>query len=396
MSVIGVTRRGLAAAAVLFLAVVLLAAGAKAATFAPAPGALNAAFRAAQPGDVVHLVPGDYTGSFYGPAYDKAAPGVTVEAEPGANLRGLAFQLVGGYHFKGGAFAATAAGQALSLLKAHDVTIDGCAIADQRGAAPDAVRKLGSVGVRIVDSHDIAVTRCDIGWLGFGISHTGSTGLAFTDNTIHDISNDGIRGNSSHVLIARNLFTDFYAATAADGTKVHNDPIQFWTSNTTGPIVGVAVFDNQELRGAGDPASELQLGDESDRSQGSSWQAIRYGYLHPVVAGNLFAMGGNFGIEGAVDAEVRSNIFISAADDTHVLPDGSTAGLAPRVVLSHSIRGTIADNIGPMPSQWANPIEKPTVSGETVDPGLKVQTTADREMVARVWTAGLLAGRQAP
>lgn len=393
----GIVRRlkdiaGALSVACAIVALVLFGAlGAEAATLTPAPGGLAPTFKLARDGDVVQLGCGHYSASLYGPTYDHTGAGVTVQSQACTSFDGFVIQKAGGYHFTGSGLFLLAPGQsqAMGLSGAHDVTIDGARFAQQPGATPDQVRLLFGVGVRIDSSSGISVRNADFGWIGYGLAHTASSGLTITDNTVHDISNDGIRGGcSSHVLIARNAFTAFYAATAADGTRVHFDPVQFWTSNCTAASDDIQILDNQELRGPGDPGSLLQMGDEADRPQGRSWTEIRFGYTHLLVAGNLLGMGGNFTIEGAIDAVIRDNAIASSMTDAHLMSDGSASAITSKITLTHSLRGQVFDNVAATAPVFYLPIEPGVASDNIVNPLMRAQAEADREYIGEIWLAG--------
>ena len=121
------------------------------------------------------------------------------------------------------------------------------------------------------ESSEISITNSEIHNIGTGINHSNSDHINFSNNTIHDIGVDGIRGGgSSFVTVSGNSFTSFHPR-GAD----HPDAIQFWTSNVTGLTHDVTITNNTFIRGDGAPVQGIFVKDENSQ-----------GYKNITITGN--------------------------------------------------------------------------------------------------------------
>lgn len=117
----------------------------------------------------------------------------------------------------------------------------------------------GSNAAMVRNSSNVSITNSDIHDLGTGINHLNSDHLNFSNNTIHNLESDGIRGGgSSYVTVSGNHFTDFFP-TAAD----HPDAIQFWTTGTTTTTHDLTITNNVYVRGAGTQIQGIFVGNEN-------------------------------------------------------------------------------------------------------------------------------------
>jgi len=135
-------------------------------------------------------------------------------------------------------------------------------------------------GFLIRNSSDVSIADSEMHQLGAGVAHLDSDHLTVTNNYIHDVRMDGMRGGgSSWVLVDSNRFANFFPATAKD----HGDAIQFWTTNTTTSAHDIVITNNVMIRGAGAGAQGIYLNDEVGNVP----------YRDVVISGNLM-IGGHF------------------------------------------------------------------------------------------------------
>lgn len=219
-------------------------------------------------------------------------------------------------------------GVAANLTGSSNITFDGVSMHSAAGNVMDGN------GVFIRGGSDITVKNSDIGYLEGGISHLNSERLNFSNNTIHNISNDGIRGGgSSYVTIDGNKFTNFFSA-----QYDHNDAIQFWTANTDAPVHDLTITNNTFVRGAGNAVQGIfmQAGSAEmawdkvtitgNALSGAAYHGITLDYVkNSVISDNL--------VQGYKDMqswiEVRSsvNTTITDNDATSFILDHSGVGL---------------------------------------------------------------------
>jgi hypothetical protein len=113
--------------------------------------------------------------------------------------------------------------------------------------------------IMVRNSTNVAVTNSDIHDLVTGINHLDSSQLNFSNNNLHNIQADGIRGGgSSNVTISGNHFTDFFPKTGD-----HPDAIQFWTTNTSTASHDLTITNNVFVRGAGQAIQGIFVGNEN-------------------------------------------------------------------------------------------------------------------------------------
>jgi hypothetical protein len=148
---------------------------------------------------------------------------------------------------------------------------------------------------------NVKVTNTDIHGYENGISHLKSDHLNFSNNTIHNIAVDGIRGGgSSYVTIDSNYFTDFHQIQYA-----HNDAIQFWTTNTTTTSHDLVITNNTFVRGSGDVLQGIFMNNENGIA-----------YENVTISGNAMIGGAYHGImvEKAVNLTVEDNLIVGYKD----------------------------------------------------------------------------------
>jgi nitrous oxidase accessory protein NosD len=129
------------------------------------------------------------------------------------------------------------------MLTCTDMTVTGCLA---RGSAAVAFAA-DAHAMFARDSERITITDNEIKWTEFGIGHLDCDTLTITDNDIHDIQCDGVRGGgSNNVTVDANRIYNFFPLTGD-----HADGIQFWTTNVARVTTNITVTNNLIYRGAG-------------------------------------------------------------------------------------------------------------------------------------------------
>lgn len=157
-------------------------------------------------------------------------------------------------------------------------------------------------GFLIRTSSNVTVTNSEFQQLTHAIAQLDNNGLTISNNRIHDIQIDGVRGGgSSNVTVSGNTFWNFYAK---DGD--HSDAIQFWTTNTTVSAHDLVITDNLYYRGEGTAAQGVFMRDEVG---GLPFQRV-------TITGNTI-IGGMFNgiyIWGGADVTVKDNVIAGYTD----------------------------------------------------------------------------------
>lgn len=219
--------------------------------------------KASAPGDTINLAGGNY-GVLNLYNMSKAAPGVIVQPEPGASvvMAGINLNITDGFTFRAGpgsfevtpdprtSWAVTFSGAATHF--------DGLKIHGDCSNYIDA----GNNGVIMRNATGGSITNNEVYCLATGINHqnplnNGDT-IVISGNHLHQIRSDGIRGQSSKVLISHNTGTDFHYA-GAD----HPDWIQFWTTGLSAPLHDITIEFNDWRKGPGLPAQCIFVGNEN-------------------------------------------------------------------------------------------------------------------------------------
>ena len=215
--------------------------------------ALWAAIKAAEGGDRIVLAPGEYSAL----RLDGARPSgeVTItSADPSkpASIAGMVITSSSGLTFThikvqvnpANGFAVQLG--STSRIKFDDAEFSGTAVG------------VGNA-VMVRNSTNVVVNNSRVHHLQTGLNHLNSSQVAFTNNKLHDLQSDGIRGGgSSDVRITGNHFTNFYPKPGD-----HPDAIQFWTANTSTVARNLVVADNVFVRGEGGAIQGIFVGNES-------------------------------------------------------------------------------------------------------------------------------------
>jgi nitrous oxidase accessory protein NosD len=192
----------------------------------------------ASAGQTIQLAAGDY-GALTIANRKFAAPGLTIEPQPGAKANFSAMVFVGseGVTVKDVELTVDAVNYGVAASGSSNIVLSGLKIHGD----PDA----GKSAMMLRNVHDITVQDCDIRSIGFGINFLDSDRLHILRNSFTDLQVDAIRGESSHVEVIGNHATSFHPKTGD-----HPDFIQFW-GNKAGPSTGTVVKDNVYVRGSG-------------------------------------------------------------------------------------------------------------------------------------------------
>jgi nitrous oxidase accessory protein NosD len=261
---------------------------------------LVSAVKAAQGGDTIQLAAGTYNVSLENAHF---ATDVTItSADPNqfAVLNNLHVKAVNGLNFQGLDFTVTGveSNNAVTVEKSQDVHFDNVHV---HGSLDNDPGNDGG-GILLRGSSDVSVTHGTFEQLLWGVAHLDSTTVNISDNQLHDLRMDGIRGGgSSYVTISGNHFTNFHPA-AGD----HSDAIQFWTNGTISAAHDILVENNVFERGAGEVAQGVFMRDEGKLKP----------YEHVVIRGNLISGGMYNGIVvfGAHDVTIDGNVVQGFSD----------------------------------------------------------------------------------
>lgn len=158
-------------------------------------------------------------------------------------------------------------------------------------------------GIALRNSANVSITNSEFHDLAGGISHRNIQGLTISKNDFHDIRVDGVTGSASNdVLITKNVFQDFFPKPSD-----HRDAIQFYTTNTTESQKNITITDNVFIRGDGQVAQGIFLGNE-----------LGIAYQNVTITGNAI-MGAAYNgiyVSMANGATVSNNLVVGYKDMT--------------------------------------------------------------------------------
>jgi hypothetical protein len=261
---------------------------------------LLSALWSAHPGDTIELAPGVYnplrvdnlqingtvTITSADPSHPAVLNGVTLYSDSG-----LAFDHLN-VAVNGDVYGVVVNGS--SNLSFSSLAIHGTSAVDQ------------GAGMTISNSSAISVTGSDLSHLGSGIGHSNDAGVTISNNTFHDLENDGVYGaGSTNVVISGNHFQDFHPQ-AAD----HPDAIQLW-----GNASGVTITNNVIERGDGAVLQGIFIEDSSNLViTGNAMVGTMFNGIS-LISANQALIEDNF-VEGFSDMESR--IITRASTDVTV------------------------------------------------------------------------------
>jgi len=218
------------------------------------PDTISAATKAALPGDVLVMAPGDYPALAFKATWAKAAPGCTLRGGPDVRLDNFEGTEAHGWRFEG--FGVRVLNRNSCLMN-----FNGCqriVVIDVLFAGED--RTVGT-GLKLTSCEDVTVGDCEFFSTKDGIAHVRCRNLEIHANHLHHLGQDAIKGgeNVHDLRIVGNSIHDLSEANA----DIHPDAIQVWTSHSEGPCTDIVVIDNTYVRGEdGTPAQGIFITDE--------------------------------------------------------------------------------------------------------------------------------------
>ena len=262
---------------------------------------LAVAIKAAKAGDTILLLPGTYSSlSLRNVDFTSDVTIRSADISHRAVLSGFTLDGVSGLRFEQLELRVDLGtdSKPYEIRSSQDITLDQVWMHGSMDGDPQNDRG----GLAIQNASGVTVKNSEFEQLLTGIGHLNSNNLVLTDNSIHDIQLDGIRGGgSSNVLIARNTFSDFHPVTGD-----HPDAIQFWTTNTTAAAHDISVIDNSFIRGDGRPAQGVFIRDETGHLP----------FQNVTISGNLIVGGMYNGVfvDGAANVKITGNIVTGFTD----------------------------------------------------------------------------------
>lgn len=219
--------------------------------------ALKTAIANSAEGDVVEVAGNFPNLAVNGPRFTKPGVGITIRPAAGAehSFAAMLFQSLDGIHLRELRIKGTG-----SLAAVRNASVIGCRI----GADPvpnEAVRKLQSKAMDILQCENVQVVGNEIAYVGSGISMRKNKRLRLALNDTHHFRADAYRGYSSNLTIARNIVSDLFRM----GDE-HVDAIQLWTTGILATDIAphdVLIEGNWLERGGGDPSQSIFLANEA-------------------------------------------------------------------------------------------------------------------------------------
>ena len=218
---------------------------------------LMSALKTAHGGDTILLAPGNYGTVFVYNYHPTGTINITsANAANPAVISALNINQSSGLHFSHLTFATSLYNAPTSTFAATPFVAYGSS-----NLSFDHISVHGTMdnnpqddvnGMRLQGCSNVSITNSEFQQLYNAITDLSNTNVVISNNSFHDIRNDGIdNGGTSNVTISGNSFTNFYPVGAVGTTGDHADAIQFWTANTTADAQNIAITNNTVVRGAG-------------------------------------------------------------------------------------------------------------------------------------------------
>ncbi len=217
---------------------------------------LTSALSKAQNGDVIQLASGNYSNVML--SNIKINGNVTItSADPlhQAVLSDLIVKGSSGITLKNLDLSNPVAGKdfAFQVLGSSNIVLDHLKV-----HGPNNIGSGNEVSLMMVRSSSNVTVKDSEFFNGFsGLSMLNNNGLTVTNNYVHDMRLDGVRGGgNSNLTVTQNTFTNFHPAPLD-----HPDAIQLWTNNTSTSATNINITDNLIVRGNGAPIQGIFIRD---------------------------------------------------------------------------------------------------------------------------------------
>ncbi|MCJ2180045.1 right-handed parallel beta-helix repeat-containing protein [Novosphingobium album (ex Hu et al. 2023)] len=194
---------------------------------------------------------------------------------------------------------ATSAGYSLLTFQSSDIHFDNITVTGPTGDAGYDV-----TAFMIRESSGVSVTNSEFSHLRHGVSILNNTGLTISDNYLHDIRTDGVRGGgNSDTVISNNYFTDFHPQ---EGD--HPDAIQLWANSMTTASNNVTISENVIYCPDGQSTQGIFIRDQA----GDQY------YTDMTITGNVVigARGNGIAAEDIIGGTIANNIVTALGDNT--------------------------------------------------------------------------------
>jgi hypothetical protein len=182
---------------------------------------------------------------------------------------------------------------AIVVRRSRQVVLEGLQLTGSRAIASDS-------GVMVQESQDVDVRRLIVTGYRNGITLFNVRGVRVSENALHDLENDGIRGAGiEQAVIERNLVGNINPVAGG-----HADGIQFWSRNQKTASKGIVVRQNLMVRGRGQPFQGIFVRDSA-----------KLPFRNLEISGNA-VIGGNFhgiSVNGADEVRVSRNVVVPIA-----------------------------------------------------------------------------------
>ena len=274
---------------------------------------LNSALGSASSGDTIYLASGNYSGVWLQNL--NFAGGVTITSQDPnhqAVLNGLKLTNDSGMHFSNLEVSTVGSTDAYAarITSVQNVSFDHMNVHGTMDGNPQNDVQ----GFFIRESSNVSVTNSEFQQLYTGIDHLNSDHITFSNNNIHDVRMDGIRGGgSSYVTVTNNTFSNFHPV-AGD----HADAIQFWTAGTTAVAHDITISGNVATRGTGDPTDGIFMKDEVGTLP---YQNVKI--ENNVMTGEHY---NSITVQGGANVDIGGNTVTSYADQNAYIRVEATSG----------------------------------------------------------------------
>lgn len=314
-------------------ALLAIAVGGCSATPAPAAGpvstdaALAAALANAKGGETIAVAPGDYTLSLDGKSYAKPVTITSAVPDKLAHFSDISLSNVENVTLRNVRLGRVLAAGEQNWLRFVRISGSRNILVDQawvHGSLDDNPLNDG-VGIFVIDTNGITISRSDFQQLYNGVIFTKSQDVTLQGNRFYQMASDGSDFSAiDTALIDGNCYSSFHPAPGD-----HPDGIQFWNHSVPSGSTNVKITNNQVFKGTGDGMQGIFISAENPELRHSNFTVANNLVYNQNLYHGIFA-------SGVDHVLIENNTVLS-------IPGGNPVWIAAAGAADVTLTGNVAD-----------------------------------------------------